>query len=64
MARNGNDRARTNADEAARYREAAELTLKQIDWCVSYFRRIRKDRIANAIENNAARIRREMNRAE
>jgi hypothetical protein len=64
VARNGNDRARTNADEAARYREAAELTLKQIDWCVSYFRRIRKDRIANAIENNAASIRGEMHRAE
>jgi hypothetical protein len=64
MARNGNDRARADAEEAARYRAAAEQALKQIDWCVSYLHRLRKDRIADAIENNAASIRREMHRAE
>ena len=54
---------RTNEDtkEATeRYRRAAEATLAQLDWCVDYFRRIRKPRIAEALEQRRSQIRRRM----
>ena len=57
------DDARARADEVARYRRAAEETLHQLDWCVSYLHRIRKDHIAQVIEQNRSFIRQEMNRA-
>ena len=43
-------------DEAARYREAARLTLEQVDWCVNYLYRIRKTKIARAIAANSSAI--------
>lgn len=43
-------------DEAARYREAARLTLEQVDWCVNYLRSIRKTQIARAIAENSSAI--------
>jgi len=43
-------------DEAARYREAARLTLDQLDWCIDYLRTIRKTRISNALARNRAAI--------
>lgn len=52
------------AEEAARYRLAAEETLAQLDWCVNYLYRIRKNRIAQAIEKNRAFIARELNRTD
>jgi len=64
MPRNGNDDARADTDEIARYRQAAEETLSQVDWCVNYFYRLRHIRIARAIEKNSAVIRREMRRTE
>jgi hypothetical protein len=59
------EKARARADEkgrqaAARYRHAAEETLDQLDWCVSYLYRIRKPQIAKAIEQNRSAIRRRM----
>ena len=60
MARNGKDDARSKTEEIERYRRAAEETLEQLDWCVNYFYRIRKDRIARAIQKNRRQIRRQM----
>jgi hypothetical protein len=47
-------------EETERYRRAAEETLDQLDWCVSYLYRIRKPQIAKAIERNRSAIRRRM----
>ena len=43
-------------DEASRYREAARLTLQQLDWCVSYLHSIRKTQIARVLAKNSATI--------
>jgi hypothetical protein len=43
-------------DEAARYREAARLTLQQVDWCVTYLHSIRKKQIARALAENSSAI--------
>ena len=50
-------------EEIARYRRAAEETLDQLDWSVKYLYRIRKGRIAAAIDKNRATIQREMSTA-
>ena len=53
----------TNQDtkeNSERYRRAAEETLDQLDWCINYLHRIRKPRIAQAIEKNRSTIRRQM----
>jgi hypothetical protein len=42
--------------QAQRYQEAAEAALDQLDWTVSYLRRIRKPKIARALEANRAAI--------
>jgi hypothetical protein len=47
-------------DEVARYREAARLTLEQLDWCVMYLHSIRKGRIARALAQNKAEIARRL----
>ncbi len=44
--------------EAARYRDAAESALAQLDWCVRYFDRIRQPRIADVLASNIRQIRR------
>jgi hypothetical protein len=57
------DRARKQNPPDAdvdRYRQAAEETLDQLDWCVSYLYRIRKDAIAQVIDRNRSLIRRRM----
>jgi len=43
-------------DEVARYREAARLTLQQVDWCVTYLHSIRKRKIARALAKNSSAI--------
>jgi len=43
-------------DEAARYREAARLTLQQLDWCVNYLNSINKREIARALAQNSSAI--------
>ena len=47
-------------ENSERYRRAAEETLDQLDWCINYFHRIRKPRIAEAIAKNRSTIRRQM----
>jgi hypothetical protein len=54
------DKARSREQEIARYRLAAEETLEQLEWCVNYLHRIRKDRIAEALNKNRRSIRRRM----
>jgi hypothetical protein len=42
--------------QAQRYQEAAEAALDQLEWAAAYLRRIRKPRIARALEANRASI--------
>lgn len=43
-------------EEAARYREAAHQALNQLDWCVEYFRSIRKRKVATQVAKNRSAI--------
>jgi len=43
--------------QAQRYREAAEMLLDQLDWCVTYLNRIRKYDLARSVARNRDRIR-------
>jgi hypothetical protein len=47
-----NDRAQ----EAERYREAAELALDQLRWCIEYLYRIRKPTLAKGLKRNREHI--------
>jgi hypothetical protein len=47
-------------DEVERYRRAAEETLNQLDWCISYLHQIRKPDLARALVRNRSTIRRRM----
>lgn len=47
-------------DDVARYREAARMTLEQLDWCVAYLRSIRKTKIARALAKSRAEIARNL----
>ena len=49
--------SRPSTDQRGRYQEAAEVALEQLEWCINYLRRIRKDKIARALEANRASIR-------
>jgi hypothetical protein len=44
-------------DEAARYRQAAEDALQQLDWCIGYLHGIRKMQISRALARNRNHIR-------
>jgi hypothetical protein len=46
------NRTRKNDEPASRYREAAELAIEQLDWCINYLRQIHKAKIAGALEHN------------
>ena len=46
--------------DAERYREAAEATLDQLDWCIGYLHRIRKPALADALARNRSEIRRRL----
>lgn len=46
----------TQEDETERYRQAAHQALDQLDWCVEYFRRIRKPTISKQIARNRSAI--------
>ena len=54
------EEAREREEEIARYRLAAEETLEQLEWCVNYLHRIRKGRIAEAVNKNRRQIQRRM----
>jgi hypothetical protein len=53
---------RDRAREADRYREAAELTLDQLEWCVNYLYRIRRTTLAGRLERNRKHILSEVRR--
>jgi hypothetical protein len=50
----------TRDDDAARYQQAATLALDQLAWCVTYFRSIRKTRLADQVARNRAAISRRL----
>jgi hypothetical protein len=64
MAANDQARVRREAtakeEEASTYRRAADETLGQLDWCVNYLYRIRKPRLAAALDENRRSIRQRM----
>jgi hypothetical protein len=61
MATNDNGRSQADIDrDVAKYRRAAEETLEQLDWCVSYLYRIRKPALAQTLEKSRTAIRRRM----
>ena len=60
MTKTERSRSHQADDEVRRYREAAEETLNQLDWCVGYLYRIRKPEIARVVERNRSSIRRRM----
>lgn len=47
-------------EEAARYRRAAQMALRELEWCVEYLRRIRKFRLAEELAKNHVAIRRRL----
>jgi hypothetical protein len=53
---------RDRAREADRYREAAELALEQLQWCINYLYRIRKPTLAAGLERNREHILAELRR--
>ena len=50
------------SDDADRYRQAAEDTLQQLDWCIGYLHGIRKTKISAALARNRRYIRRNLMR--
>jgi hypothetical protein len=48
--------ARNRSMEAERYREAAEQTIGQLDWVISYLYKIKKPAIAKALLRNRVQI--------
>jgi hypothetical protein len=48
---------RDRAQEAERYRAAAELALDQLQWCINYLYRIRKPALARQLKRNRERSR-------
>ncbi len=54
----------SQAADAERYRAAAEATLSQVEWCVSYLHRIRKPEIAESIDKNRRFIQHRMDAPE
>ena len=49
-------RVRELEQEAERYREAAELTVEHLQWCVNYLYKIQKPELANQLERNRKEI--------
>jgi hypothetical protein len=50
------ERAMAREHDSARYRQAAELALDQLDWCINYLREINKPRIARQLAKNRSAI--------
>jgi Na+/phosphate symporter len=47
---------RDRAQEAMRYREAAELAVDQLQWAINYLHRTRKRALAEQLERNRQHI--------
>jgi len=45
-------RTRKGDEQASRYREATDLAIEQLDWCIDYLRQIHKSQIAGVLEQN------------
>jgi hypothetical protein len=56
MAPEESNRDRERAREAERYRLAAIHAVEQLEWCIQYLYRLRKDRIAQAVARNRSAI--------
>jgi hypothetical protein len=57
MSRRENDSQRRERErEAERYRRATIHTLEQLEWCIQYLHRIRKESLAEALARNRAKI--------
>jgi len=52
----GNSDRTRKEQEAPRYREATNIALEQLDWCITYLQRIRKRSIAEALQRNRKTI--------
>lgn len=50
----------SDSRQGRQYREAAELLLDQIDWCVAYLNRIRKYDLARSVARNRDQIKRRL----
>ena len=48
------------AEEAARYRRAAEEALAQVEWCAEYLRRIHRHQLAARLAKNSRYIRKKL----
>jgi hypothetical protein len=46
------NRQSTNGERTSRYRQAADVAIENLDWCINYLHQIRKHRIANALRKN------------
>jgi hypothetical protein len=46
----------TSNEQTKRYQEAAEAALDQLEWAIDYLRKIRKPRIAKALDANRVTI--------
>jgi hypothetical protein len=47
-------------NDPARYREAAQRALEQLEWCIDYLRREHKSRIARELARNRSAIARKL----
>jgi hypothetical protein len=54
----------SRAEETERYRNAAEQTLRQLEWCIAYFRSLRKTEIADVIDRNRKFIKDRMSQSD
>ena len=52
----------SRAKETERYRTAAEDAMRQLEWCIAYLRRLRKESIAASIDRNRKSIEDRMRR--
>ncbi len=51
-ARRNQKAAPRRRSQAERYRQAAQLTLEQLDWCIDYMHRIHKPGIGQVLRRN------------
>jgi hypothetical protein len=51
-------------EEAQRFRRAAEEALDQLEWCIGYLHRIRKNGLATALAQNRSAIQQQLREAD
>jgi hypothetical protein len=55
-----NNNSNSQAEDAERYRRAAEDALQQLDWAIGYLHGIKKTQISKALAQNRSYIRRNL----